>query len=100
MKKFGLDEKVIEEIVKVIANYAEVEKAVIFGSRARGDNHDRSDIDLAVYGIQEEDKSLFWYDIEELPTLLKFDIVHVDDNTDTDLLESIRKDGVVLYEKN
>ena len=43
---------------------------------------------------------LFWYDIEELPTLLKFDIVHVDDNTDTDLLESIRKDGVVLYEKN
>ena len=54
----------------------------------------------AVYGIQEEDKSLFWYDIEELPTLLKFDIVHVDDNTDTDLLESIRKDGVVLYEKN
>ena len=98
-EKTGIKQKVIEEIIDLAKKY-HVEKVILFGSRARGDNHDRSDIDLAVYGIQEEDKSLFWYDIEELPTLLKFDIVHVDDNTDTDLLESIRKDGVVLYEKN
>ena len=98
-EKTGIKQKVIEEIIDLAKKY-HVEKVILFGSRARGDNHDRSDIDLAVYGIREEDKSLFWYDIEELPTLLKFDIVHVDDNTDTDLLESIRKDGVVLYEKN
>ena len=93
----------MEPLYKSICNVAKkysADRLILFGSSARGDNHDRSDIDLAVYGIQEEDKSLFWYDIEELPTLLKFDIVHVDDNTDTDLLESIRKDGVVLYEKN
>lgn len=93
----------MEPLYKSICNVAKkysADRLILFGSRARGDNHDRSDIDLAVYGIQEEDKSLFWYDIEELPTLLKFDIVHIDDNTDTDLLESIRKDGVVLYEKN
>lgn len=73
------------------------QRLVLFGSRARGDHKDRSDIDLAVYGMPEASRSLFWLDAEELPTLLKFDIVHVMPSMDPVFLNNIEKDGVTLY---
>ena len=36
-------------------------KLVLFGSRARGDNRPRSDIDLAVFGMPEEQQTRFWH---------------------------------------
>ena len=50
MQKFGLDEKVIEDIIEILKKYEEVESAKIFGSRARGDYRKASDIDIALFG--------------------------------------------------
>ncbi len=72
-------------------------KLVLFGSRARGDFHERSDIDLAVYGMPPENRTSFWLDAEDLPTLLKLDIVHVASDMDSEFLSNIEKDGVTLY---
>ena len=44
--KYNLEKEIVEEISK---KYPEIEKVVLFGSRARGDNSSRSDIDLAIY---------------------------------------------------
>ena len=71
---------------------------ILFGSRARGDNHERSDIDLAVFGLPEAQKGNFCAGIDELPTLLKFDIVFVDSFTSPTLLAEVERDGVILYE--
>lgn len=93
----------MEQLYKSISLIGEkyaAEKIVLFGSRARGDNHDRSDIDLAVYGMPEENRASFWCEIEELPTLLKFDIVHINSITDNALVENIERDGVSIYEKD
>lgn len=93
----------MEQLYKSISLIGEkyaAEKIVLFGSRARGDNHDRSDIDLAVYGMPEENRAYFWWEIEDLPTLLKFDIVHINSNTDNALVENIERDGVSIYEKD
>lgn len=68
-------------------------KRVLFGSRARGDFRERSAIDLAVYGMPPENRTSFWFHAEELPTLLKLDIVHVA----PEFLSNIEKDGVILY---
>ena len=38
-------------------------KLVLFGSRARGDFRERSDIDLAVYGMPPENRTSFWLDM-------------------------------------
>ena len=38
----------------------------------------------------------FWLDAQELPTLLKLDIVQIGDGTDPKLLANIEKDGVTL----
>lgn len=76
------------------------QRLVLYGSRARGDNGPRSDIDLAVFGMPESNRSAFWLGTEELPTLLKFDIAHVSPGMDPAFLENIEKEGVTLYEQN
>ncbi|MGE4214309.1 MAG: nucleotidyltransferase domain-containing protein [Anaerotignaceae bacterium] len=92
-------EKIYEDI-KYLGQKYSADKIVLFGSRARGDHKQRSDIDLAVYEMPQEKQPLFYWDIEEIPTLLKFDIVHITKDTDKVLIENIEKDGIVLYEKD
>lgn len=74
-------------------------RIVLYGSRARGDNRPRSDIDLAVYGLPETRRGAFWDAVEELPTLLKFDVAYILPGTDADFLKNIEKDGITLYEE-
>lgn len=79
-----------------------VEKMVLFGSRARGDAHARSDIDLAVWGIGDARTYLDFQEAveEQVLTLLSFDIVDMDSMFVSDALrEEINRDGIVLYEK-
>ena len=49
MNGTGIDDRVINEII-LLAKIHDVDRVVLFGSRARGDYHRASDIDLAVYG--------------------------------------------------
>ncbi|WP_312070428.1 nucleotidyltransferase domain-containing protein [Anaerotignum propionicum] len=86
--------------IKTLGEKYQAKKIVLFGSRARGDNHARSDIDLAIYGMEECNRSGFWSEIDDLPTLLKFDLVYVSDNTDQELIKNIEKDGVLIYEQS
>lgn len=50
MERFGIRDSIIEDIVNIIKEYKEVTRAVIFGSRARGDYKKASDIDIALFG--------------------------------------------------
>ncbi|MBO5588485.1 MAG: nucleotidyltransferase domain-containing protein [Anaerovibrio sp.] len=94
----NLPEKVKNKIIE-LARKCGVKKVILFGSRARGDNWERSDIDLAISG---GDRVRFTLDVDEsdiVPTLLMFDVVDLDEPCNEDLLESIKRDGVVLYEE-
>lgn len=94
----GLSKQMIQQIID-IAQRCAVQKLVLFGSRARGDHRQTSDVDLAVYGLEQKHETTFRSAIEELPTLLKFDIVPIRKDTDAVLLAEIERDGVVLMEK-
>lgn len=74
-------------------------RLVLFGSRARGDNRPNSDMDLAVYGMPPDNRAEFWMECEDLPTLLKFDIVHMQDGMNPAFVANIEKDGVELMDK-
>ena len=92
----------MEELYRQLAALARqygAKRLVLFGSRARGDDRYNSDIDLAVYGMPKESWANFWMDCEDLPTLLKFDIVHITDGMDPAFLANIKKDGVELMDK-
>lgn len=92
----------MESLYKSIANLGKqysAKKIVLFGSRARGDNREKSDIDIAVFGMPKENHVFFAQAVENLPTLLQFDIVFVSSETSALLLENIRKDGITLMNK-
>ena len=95
-EKTGIKPVVFEEIKKIAEKY-EVKKVILFGSRARGDYHRASDIDLAVEGGRITD---FILDVKETTsTLLNFDIVDLEKTAPGEFLEAIEKEGVILYEK-
>ena len=93
---YGLKTSLLQSINELAKKY-NIQKVVLFGSRARGDHKERSDIDLAVSG---GDIVGFTFAVEEeTPTLLMFDVVNLDKEVQQDLLASIKKEGVVLFEK-
>ncbi len=96
MKILGIREETEQEIID-LAMKCHINKVIVFGSRARGDYKRTSDIDLAVTG---GNVSAFTVDLEELTaTLLEYDVVDLDGSVRKELLESIEKEGVIVYEK-
>lgn len=94
--QYNLPDRVFEELCSFAQKYS-VNKIILFGSRARGTNTERSDIDIAVYG---GDFDGFYWDVKEkIYSLLMFDIVQADTSVSDDLKQEIEKDGVVIYEK-
>lgn len=92
----NLAQPILEGII-VLAKQYDIQKVILFGSRARGDNWERSDIDLAVYG---GDVTRFSLDVDEvIPTLLMFDVVDLDEPVQPELRAAIQREGVVIYEK-
>lgn len=92
----GIKQKVINEIIQIARNTG-VTKVLLFGSRARGDYKERSDIDLAFCG-GESSRFILSVD-EETSTLLEFDVIDLDKPVRKELLESIQQEGILLYEK-
>lgn len=95
---FGNIQKIYDRI-KGLGKKFDAKKILLFGSRARGDNREKSDIDIAVFGMEKGNQIPFAEEINNLPTLLDFDIVFINEKTDNLLLENIRKDGVTLMNK-
>ena len=92
----GLNDSLKNEIIELAKHYG-IQKLTLFGSRARGDFRQRSDIDIAVSGGNVAEFSI---DVnEETNTLLKFDIINLDGAVQKELLESIESEGIVLYEE-
>lgn len=95
--RYNLPERVLRELFSFAQKYS-VSKIILFGSRARGTNTERSDIDIAVYG---GDFDGFYWDVKEkIHSLLMFDIIEADESISDELKQKIEKDGVTIYEKN
>lgn len=93
------DNKLIAAIVARLANYHAIEKAVLFGSRARGDNTERSDYDIAVFGnlTRAEQAELRYICNEELPTLHKIDLIFMQEQSPSKFTENIEREGIKIY---
>ena len=70
----------ISQWIKDLAEKFNLEKVILFGSRARGDNKERSDIDLAIAGDRADCIEFSLAADEEIPTLLMFDFVIIDEH--------------------
>ena len=83
--RYDLPERVIRELFSFATKHS-VRKIILFGSRARGNNTERSDVDIAVYG---GDFDSFYWDIKEnIHSLLMFDVI----NADASISEELKKE--------
>lgn len=88
------------EQLKAIAERYHVKRLVLFGSRARGDHHARSDYDFAVWGLDSKQRALFEDAVEnDLNSLYSIDFVFVSEQTDVALLHNIEKEGITLMDR-
>lgn len=87
-----------EREMREMAKKHGISRMILFGSRARGTNTDRSDIDIAVSGGDFD--SFFWDIKENVHSLLRFDIIDLDRGISDSLREEIERDGVTIYEED
>ncbi len=92
---------VLKKIIAIAHQYG-AGKAVLFGSRARGDSTQKSDYDIAFIlpCMTDDTKNKILNELEELDTLYKIDAVFLESlDGDDELTKNIRKDGIVLMDK-
>ena len=102
MPKFGLDESVINKIIEILKKYEEVESAKIFGSRARGNHRNGSDIDIALFGenLTHTINTQIFFEIDNLYLPYKIDLINFNTlKSDDKLRENILREGVDIYAK-
>jgi len=90
----GLSEKHTQLIIDTLKRGG-VSKAVIFGSRAKGNWRENSDIDIAVFG--DVNIGALSADLDELPMPYKFDMVSYENIIHAPLREHIDRIGIELF---
>ena len=98
----GLTTATVDRLQSVLAHYPEVEKAVLYGSRAKGTHRPGSDIDLTLCGGALNHTLLTRIDNELDDLLLPYqiDLSLISSLSHPALLDHIRRVGVVLYAKS
>lgn len=100
--KMGITEEELRKITDTLAEYPEIEKATVFGSRAKGNYKPGSDFDIAVSG-----KKLTGNIINELSYQLNeesvlpyyFDIIDLNKISSEQLLKHISTMGLLLFDR-
>ena len=91
--------EVIHQIIDTAKKYGSIQKIVLFGSRARGDNNVTSDYGICVYGANDSDFGHFYLDIDDMDTALKVDITRFEQVITSVLLDQICREGILIYER-
>jgi proline iminopeptidase len=96
---FGLAERHYRAIVHVFRRYPNIERVLIFGSRAKGTDKPYSDIDLAVFAPSMDDRefSRLWNELDALELVFKLDVLHWDKLGQQKLKDSIMTHGKLFY---
>lgn len=99
----GLSHRDLVVILEALSNFPEIEEAILFGSRAKGNYKPGSDVDIAIKGEQIEHScvaGLSYVLNEESNLPYFFDIVHFEQLSERELLDHIERVGVRLYKRS
>lgn len=99
---FGLNAPDIDMIIETLRRHPDIDKAVIFGSRAMGNYKPGSDVDIALKGnLKPETATNVSVELNErLPLPYKFDVVAYSDISHQPLVEHIDQYGKILYNQS
>ena len=99
--QYGLKKETVKKINTIFARYEEVEEAVLYGSRAKGNYKPGSDVDLTLKGKQLNLKLLnkISLDLDDLLLPYTFDLSIYHHITASDLIEHIERVGKIFYNR-
>ena len=97
--RHGLSAKTLAQIAGVLAHFPEVERVVLFGSRAKGTPRHGSDIDLALAGERVDWQTIGRIDsaLDDLPTAYGFSLVILNDRLDAEVAAHIQRVGIPFF---
>ena len=97
---FGIYPKSFLEIYQIIDKCLSIDEVIIYGSRAKGNYKEGSDIDITLIGdVTDEDFNKFWNDLDESYIPYKFDISIYRNLTSNSLKEHINRVGKIFYKR-
>lgn len=99
--RFGLPALTVVKLQNLFANYPLVEKAVLYGSRAKGNYKNGSDIDLTLYGdgLGLNELLTINSEIDDLLLPYSIDLSLFERLKTPSLREHIERVGIVFYER-
>lgn len=99
MTDFGLPQRTIDELLNYFSSKPDIEKVVIYGSRAKGNYHNGSDIDFAVWSDDNKNFLHIASELDDLPTPYKFDVTDYKTLTHEGMKNNIDNDGIIFYRR-
>ena len=99
--KYGLSENTLTSIINCLSNFNSIDSAVLYGSRAKGNYKDGSDIDITLKGgnLTLNDVLKLENEIDDLLLPYKFDISIFHQINNLDLIDHINRVGIEIYSK-
>jgi predicted nucleotidyltransferase len=94
---YGISQSALDKIKAVLFSMQGVEQVILYGSRAKGNYREGSDIDLAVKGnLAFDDLAKMSVNLDDLNLPWKIDLSLYNQIKNDDLLEHIDRVGVAL----
>ncbi|MBS1667605.1 MAG: restriction endonuclease subunit S [Bacteroidetes bacterium] len=99
--KFGLEQHTIDKLITVFEQYPKLDKAIVFGSRAKGNYKEGSDIDIAIKGrdLNFDDTLHLLRKLDEQELPYEIDLINYHSIKEPDLKEHIDRVGIELYSR-
>lgn len=98
---FGIDQKRIAILKDIFENYPEVSRVLVYGSRAKGNFDDRSDLDLVIMDdIERKTLGAIWMEINSSDFPLTVDLQVWRDIKNEDLKSHISRVGLSLFKES
>lgn len=99
--QFGLKEEVVNKILHVFSSFPQIEEAILYGSRAKGNYKPGSDIDITIKGEKLTLKELnkISLDLDDLLLPYSFDLSIYHHIKNPDLIGHIERIGKIIYSK-
>ncbi len=100
--EYGLPDSAVAKIRAALARFPQVEKAILYGSRAKGSFKTGSDIDLTLCGkeLNPDLRADIASELDDLLLPYTIDLSLFAELKHPGLLDHIRRVGVLLYQRN
>lgn len=98
---FGLTREAVAALRAVLERANGVRRVWVFGSRARGDHRERSDLDLAIEapGWGQTELLRLKDELQQQPIVYPLDVVLLDRNLSPTLEEAVERDRLLFWER-